>query len=128
MLMHKNLNHIALHVEDIERSCDFYERLIGLEPIARPAFDFPGAWYRLGDHQELHLIAGQEQEPQVRSGANHYALLVADMDEAESYLSARGVEFSARRTRPDGAFQIYLRDPDGHTIEICTEPPRSLGT
>ena len=122
-MKHTHLNHVALHVEDVERSVAFYRNVLGLEEIPRPAFDFPGAWLRLGDDQELHLIAGRQQEPQVRSGANHFALMVEDMDVAEKVLEERGAEVSARRTRPDGAFQIYLEDPDGHTIEICTPVP-----
>jgi catechol 2,3-dioxygenase-like lactoylglutathione lyase family enzyme len=118
----RSLNHVALYIEDVDRSRRFYEDVLGLEPIERPAFDFPGAWYRLGVDQELHLISGRRQDPQVRSGANHYALLVDDMDAAESLLRERGCDPGTRRVRPDGAFQIYVRDPDGHTIEICTAP------
>ena len=120
----RSLNHVALHVEDVARSASFYEGVLGLAKIERPDFDFPGAWYRLGEDQELHLISGQHQDPQVRSGANHWALLVDDIDEAERFLQDRGGKPSRRRTRPDGAFQIYLRDPDGHSIEICTDPEK----
>ena len=51
------LNHVAIHVKDVEASCEFYRNVLRLEPIPRPAFTFPGAWFRLGDNQELHLIA-----------------------------------------------------------------------
>ncbi len=118
----RSLDHVALYVEDVDRSEAFYEGVLGLTRIERPAFDFPGAWYRLGEAQELHLISGQRQDPQVRSGANHYALLVDDIEEAERMLRERGGSPSKRRIRPDGAYQIYLQDPDGHTIEICTAP------
>ena len=121
-MRHRSLNHVALYVEDVARSESFYEDVLRLTRIERPAFDFPGVWYRLGEDQELHLISGQDQDPQVRSGANHFAILVDDMEEAERVLKERGGNPSRRRTRPDGALQIYLRDPDGHTIEICSEP------
>ena len=40
----QDLNHIALHVEDLEASMEFYGEKLGFEPIPRPDFDFPGAW------------------------------------------------------------------------------------
>ena len=50
---------------------------------------------------------------------NHFALGVKDMDLAESFLKERGIPFTTRQTRPDGAFQIYCEDPDGYWIEFC---------
>ncbi|MSU42359.1 MAG: glyoxalase [Pedosphaera sp.] len=119
---HRDLNHVALHVEDVEKSCEFYERVLHLRSMPRPAFTFPGAWYRLGTTQELHLIGGRRNPIQSGNRGNHYALLVDDMDAWEAHLRALNVEYLPRRTRPDGAWQIYVKDPDGHTIEICTAP------
>ena len=50
------LNHTAIPVADLERSRRFYQQVLGLRPIPRPPFDFPGAWFALGDGPELHLI------------------------------------------------------------------------
>ena len=115
------LNHIAIHVADLERSRAFYEGILGLHAIARPAFKFPGAWYRLGVDQELHLIARDatgEAPPMDR----HYALMVDDIDAFVEHLEANGVEFRPPKPRPDGAIQVFLRDPDNHVIELCTPP------
>jgi catechol 2,3-dioxygenase-like lactoylglutathione lyase family enzyme len=119
------LDHVALHVADVETSCAFYRDVMQLEAIPRPAFTFPGAWFRLGDRQELHLI-GQRREPVAgaASRGNHWALLVDDLDAWESYLQNKGVQYTPRRTRPDGAYQIYIFDPDGHCLELCTAVPR----
>jgi len=114
------LNHVAIHVEDVERSCQFYEHVLRLEKIPRPAFPFDGAWYRLGDVQELHLIGNRDQPVHSHSRGNHYALLIDSMDEWEAYFTENGIAYEPRRTRPDGAYQIYVSDPDGHSIELCT--------
>ena len=117
------LNHVALHVADVEVSSTFYTDIIQLQPMARPAFNFPGAWFRLGADQELHLIGGRQE---VTSGAhsrgNHWALMIDDMDAWEAHLQAKNVTYEPRRTRPDGAYQIYVTDPDGHVLELCTSP------
>ena len=115
----ENLNHIALHVSNLEESNKFYGELLGLEKIKRPDFDFPGEWYRLGSTQELHLIAGRNDEVNSSKRGNHFALGVKDIDLAESFLEERGIPFTTRQTRPDGAFQIYCEDPDGYWIEFC---------
>jgi hypothetical protein len=33
---------------------------------------------------------------------------------------AFNADFRPRKRRPDGAWQILLRDPDGHVIELFT--------
>jgi len=117
------LNHVALHVADVEKSVAFYRDVLHLEPIPRPAFSFPGAWFRLGVDQELHLIGGRDREVVSHNRGNHFALLVDDFDAWEKYLTENHVEFAPRRTRPDGAQQLYVIDPDGHYVELCTLAP-----
>ncbi len=50
-MTHYELNHVALHVADVEKSCEFYRDTLKLEPDERPAFDIPGAWFWLGEFQ-----------------------------------------------------------------------------
>lgn len=124
--MNKNiveLNHVALLVSDVKRSCDFYGEVLGLEPMARPAFDFPGAWFRLGSLQELHLIGGMPvargtEQPR----GNHFALRVKDLEAWRQYLQPLGLIVRGPVRRPDGAMQIFVRDPDGHLVELFTGP------
>jgi lactoylglutathione lyase len=118
----QELNHIALHVADVSRSSDFYRTVLRLESIPRPAFTFPGAWFRLGTTQELHLI-GERGDP-VFSGnrSNHFALRVDDLDSWAAHLKGLGARFAAKKQRPDGAWQIFLSDPDAHAIELFMAP------
>ena len=114
------LNHVAIDVADVERSCAFYQNILRLEMIPRPAFDFPGAWFRLGADQELHLIGRRLATVPPGNGNNHFALRVDDLAVWEEHFKKAGVEQRARKQRPDGAWQIYVRDPDGHIIELFT--------
>ena len=124
-MIHLELNHIALHVRDVGKSSDFYRRALKLQLIARPAFNFPGAWFRLGAHQELHLIGGRTEPVHSHSRGNHYALMVDDIDAWETHFTALNIPCLPRRQRPDGALQIYIADPDGHIIELYTPPPET---
>ena len=114
------LNHVAIHVADVARSGMFYREVLRLESLPRPAFDFPGAWFRLGSTQELHLIGRRiESVPPVNRN-NHFALRVDDIAAWEKHLAAVRADFQPRKLRPDGAWQIFVRDPDGHFIELFT--------
>ena len=119
------LNHVAIHVKDVEASCEFYRNVLQLEPMPRPAFTFPGAWFRLGENQELHIIGERDEPVFAHNRGNHYALRVENLDEWERHFRNHQVEYRPRKLRPDGAQQIFLRDPDGHVIELFTPPETS---
>jgi len=121
-MKHYELNHVAIHVADVEKSSEFYMKVLLLEPIQRPAFAFPGAWFRLGAAQELHLIGDRSDPVFAGNRSNHYALRVDSLDDWEGHFRALGIEFRSRRQRPDGAWQSYVTDPDGHVIELFTPP------
>lgn len=112
------LNHVALYVSDVQRSCQFYRSVLRLEQIPRPAFDFPGAWFRLGAVQELHLIGAQIEPLPPRERGNHFALRVADLEAWRQHVQGSGSIVRGPVKRPDGATQIFLRDPDGNIIEL----------
>ena len=116
------LNHVALHVTDLPASCAFYGDILRLDSLARPAFTFPGAWFRLGRDHELHLIGERTEPVQSHHRGNHFALRVDNLDEWEPHLKAMNADFQPRKKRPDGAWQIFVRDPDGHIIELFTGP------
>ena len=122
-MRHYELNHVAIHVKDVEKSCEFYRSVLVLEPMPRPAFTFPGAWFRLGNVQELHLIGNRTDPVHAGNRGNHFALRVDDLTLWEQHFQSLAVPYLPRRTRPDGALQMYVQDPDGHFIELFTPPP-----
>jgi lactoylglutathione lyase len=116
------LNHVAILVRDVEKSCNFYSTVLKLDPMPRPAFDFPGAWFRLGTAQELHIIGGRTEPVTLLDRANHFALRTEDLAPWQEHFKRLGVEFRGPKPRPDGAIQIFIRDVDGHLIELFTPP------
>jgi len=112
------LNHVALEVKSVQESIIFYKKL-GLQSLPRPAFDFEGAWFRLGEVQELHLIGGRERDVVSAKRGTHFALQVASLAEAEVHLQNVGISYQGPFKRPDGAQQLFLSDPDGHVVELC---------
>ena len=115
----RELNHVALHVTDVAASSRFYATALLLPPLPRPAFDFPGAWFRLGKTQELHLIGDRHAAVHSHHRGTHVALEVDDLNAWDAHLDSLGVHRMARKTRPDGAQQTFIIDPDGHWVELC---------
>lgn len=113
------LNHVAIHVADVERSLEFYSEVLGLRELDRPAFSFPGAWFELGPGQELHIIGERDQPVHSGRRGTHFALRVDDIEHAAAILREHGMDMFGPKLRPDGARQLFIVDPDGHVIELC---------
>ena len=117
------LNHVMIRVADLEASIRFYRDVLGLRSIPRPAFDFPGAWFALGN-QELHLIGDPGRPAPPNGNAHHFALRIDDTHAARAELERRGwSKFRGPAPRPDGALQLFITDPDGYLIELMSPFP-----
>jgi catechol 2,3-dioxygenase-like lactoylglutathione lyase family enzyme len=113
----RKLLHAGLLITDLERSRQFYNRILGLKEKPRPAFDFPGAWYDLGEC-ELHLIVTREALPAAGARPSrdfHVSFLIDDYEATKQALHQAGVPF---REGSSGLRQIFVRDPDGNLIEL----------
>ena len=126
-----SLDHVTVIVSDIERSRRFYVEQLGMREVLRPAFSFDGAWFQAGATQ-IHLIrehddsgpAGYPDGIVRKSSRNqHIAFLVDDARAAADRLKELGLRLiSDAKLRPDGAVQVFVSDPDGHLVELCSMP------
>ncbi|MEY2980609.1 MAG: VOC family protein [Planctomycetota bacterium] len=115
------IDHVGLHVTDVERSLAFYVDLFGFEQLPRPDLGFPGAWLRIGRTQELHLI-GRNSSPQVPPEERHWSIQVRGLASWHARLAHAGLALRGPKSRPDGAQQLFVRDPDGHVLELLERP------
>ena len=120
----QSLDHVGIHVSDVATSESFYRTVLGLEPLERPDLGFPGTWLRIGKAQELHLI-GKNSCPGNPPSERHFAMAIEDADSWATHLVKHRIQIDGPRQRPDGALQIFLRDPDGHVIELLARPSRA---
>lgn len=107
------VHHVSLNVDDVEAALEFYVDVLGLVPRPdRPDFSFGGAWLDAGG-QQVHLIAAS---PPAGLG-QHFALLVADLDDTVTELRGRGLEVSD--PSPVGTSrQAFVSDPAGNLVEL----------
>lgn len=127
MILIDRLDHLVLTVADIDRSCDFYQRVLGMQVVrfgaGRTALQF-------GQQKiNLHPASSPLQPHAVRPtpGSADLCLVthVATVD-ALAHLQAQGVaveEGPLPRTGALGPIEsVYFRDPDGNLIEVSRYP------
>mgnify|MGYP001598333518 FL=1 len=126
------VNHISVTVTDLEKAKSFYGGVLGLREIPRPGFRFPGVWYALQDNLSLHITVKDEiplrpVDPlRFDTRDPHFALAVANADDAHAQLQASGLPFYDFADTPTGVRQLFVRDPEGNMIELIgpTKDPR----
>ena len=116
-------DHTTVHVRDLQKSAEFYEKVMGLEQMAEPFKDGRHIWFRAGAHEQLHLAGGATEA--VRQDIDvHFAFRVTSLTDFMAHLDTMKVKYrnfagdGKATLRPDGVHQIYLQDPDGYWIEV----------
>ena len=117
-------NHQTIFVIDMNKSADFYEKVMMLKRIAEPFHDNRHIWLKMGEHSQLHIVQGAERT--VDHDINiHMAFTVASVPDFAKHLDALNIKYGnwaqsskEPQVRPDGIKQIYLQDPDGYWIEV----------
>lgn len=129
--MRLRLHHISLPCSNIVASRRFYGEIVGLREFPRPPRAYEGAWFRVDDGQEFHLIQGNPGAT-YRGGKSldnddvHFAFAVDDcpsmLDRLRSYgyrEDPEGTDSLAMIVRDvHGFLQIFVFDPDRHIIEF----------
>jgi len=130
------LAHYSIRTTDLERSCAFYERVLGFRRGYRPPFNFPGAWLYLGEDETdfgtVHIIGvdandsaglaeylGDRGMPASGTGTlDHIAFLATGVESMWARLRAEGVAWRDRTVPSLGLHQVFIEDPSGVTIEL----------
>jgi len=117
------LDHVNLLVDAsddaLAKARAFYEGLLGLEPLERPAntdSGRPGAWYQCGP-QQLHLTTEKDASVVNKTSRRHPAFRVEDLEAMRERLLAAGIEIIAANRFP-GQERFFVRDPWGNRLEF----------
>lgn len=117
--MAARLNHVSIQARDIEPLAAFYTDLFDGERIPSVFFGITVAWIRLSDGLQLHVFPTDQPV----YGNHHLGVEVDDVPRVVRRIDELGLWeeegfFSRVYELPDGALQIYLRDPEGNLVEI----------
>lgn len=119
--------HTMIRVGNLDRSIDFYTRLLGMKLLRRQ--DYPDGRFTLAfvgygdeaDNTVIELTHNWDTEAyELGTGFGHIALGVPDIYGACEALAASG----AKITRPPGPMKhgstviAFIEDPDGYKVEL----------
>lgn len=122
----------AIRVRDLDRSIDFYTKVLGMKLLHRiEAPETKGVLAVLGTKESPHvlelnwyaddsLVAGPYREGEE---LDHLAFRVDDLDAALKYLEDAGHPRVPGRRRSQGAEWAYVKDPNGVWIELFRSLP-----
>jgi lactoylglutathione lyase len=123
--MIKGLGHIALTVQDMDKSLRFYCDILGFEKAFEIRDDQNNPWIeyiKVAPGQFIELFYGGINKTETIDhsiGFNHLCLEVHDIHELANHLSSQGVRLDIEPKRgKDHNFQCWVKDPDGNRIEF----------
>jgi lactoylglutathione lyase len=133
------IRHTMLPVGDLDRTIDFYTRLLGMDLMRlrnEPERNMRTGYVGYGSEDDgpaLELIqtGAADRSAQMPPWSGHVALYVSDLNKLAETLKTAGVKFAmdTRPNRPDSKDLVaFIQDPDGYTIELTerhstTGPP-----
>jgi catechol 2,3-dioxygenase-like lactoylglutathione lyase family enzyme len=122
------MDHIVLSVRDVERSLDFYTRVLGLQPERVDTWragknGFPSV--RINDNTIIDLMVNKASDQNVVTAPNlnHFCMFTdGPLEPCVEELQAQGVAIETgpinRWGARGNALSVYFRDPDNNQIEI----------
>ena len=152
----QTIYHTGFVVSDLDRSLDFYTRVIGMSVEREPATsDTPWlaevvgyekvkmrmAYVGVGDGHSIELIeyilprgeARSDQFERNKPGSAHAAMIVDDVPAWRERLEAEGIKVFGPQYERDLGFPwarhaFYFQDPDGNWLEMTSRDPRPEGS
>ncbi|QLG64064.1 VOC family protein [Halorarum salinum] len=112
--------HVCLNVADADAAADWYAENLGFEY----------SWeFESGDTRNVYVADGNDVELQLSdtegedefdpgTGVDHFAVGVDDVDAAFAGIDHHGVVKEPGDQPEAGARTAFLKDPDGHTVEL----------
>lgn len=117
-----SVHHVGLLCENLEKSLEFYQDLLGLEVNeARPNDKLPyrGKWLWVGSEM-IHLMELPNPDPLTgrpeHGGRDrHTCIAIKNVNKLKSIFDKAGISYTLSRS---GRPAIFARDPDGNALEF----------
>ncbi len=140
MIRVKSIDHIVLRTAHPAAMIDFYSRVLAC-PVERDLHEELGLYQLRAGDALIDIVAvdselgrpGGGPPTATANNLDHFCLQIEPFDEQEllDWLSDQGIEageFETRYGAQGFGPSVYIKDPDGNTIELkaaCSIPPRT---
>ena len=123
------LRHLALNVNDLAASVNFYTRLLGMTIEWQP--DEDNVYLTSGnDNLALHRVSNKA-DPNSAQSLDHLGFIIDIADDVNHWFDFLQQEKVGMLTQVkdhrDGARSFYCKDPEGNAVQIIYHPPLSIG-
>jgi catechol 2,3-dioxygenase-like lactoylglutathione lyase family enzyme len=123
----KQIDHVSINVTDIQKSLDYYGRILGLTQQQTVNMgEFTITYFALPGNSRLELFDYHGKNPanpraEDEVGLRHIAFQVEDVAAHEAHLRSAGVQITLPTCElPDLGMRVLLfLDPNGVTLEFC---------
>ena len=116
------INHVTLIVNQLEEAAKWYEDVVGLEPVPAFVFDYPTAFFKFPNGQQLHLSEWDDEQ----SFRGHLCLTIDNWSEMFHRVKALSIidlaPWGNVRQLQKGVMQMFVRDPSGNLVEFVSRP------
>ena len=126
-----SFDHYLLFTKDLEKTVDWYSKVLDIKPGPTPDFDVPVHWLYLGGHPIIHAaerspdneiesyIGKVDYQQETGSGLiDHIAFNSTGLTKMLAKLDSLGVDYTERRVDTNSRYQIFFFDPNGVKIEL----------
>ena len=127
-----HIEHFLLQTADMEKTREWYTKVLGMRVGPSPDFKFPVFWLYLGDRDVVHVTeggkgvsenrrkyVGQQSDAVDGSGVvDHIAFRATGLRDMLEHLKKLGVDFKQRQVDDQGLYQLFMFDPNGVKIEL----------
>ena len=120
------IDHINIRTHDLDRLCRFYTEVLGLEIGERPPFGQPGAWLYAGGHPIVHVTVADAEATGDTLPVDHYALSAEGLQDTLGRLEKADVDYQMVDVPARSMKQIFVKDPDGISVELNFSAPEDV--
>jgi catechol 2,3-dioxygenase-like lactoylglutathione lyase family enzyme len=127
-----HLEHFLVQTADIQKTCDWYERVLGMQRGHTPDFKFPVQWLYIGERDVIHVTeggaqtsenrrryVGQQSDALAGTGViDHVAFRCTGLKEMIDHLQQLAIPFKQRMVSDQGLYQLFVMDPNQIKVEL----------
>ncbi len=129
-----DLFHVAIKTNDLEATVRFYTEVLGLRPVSRPDFGYPGAWLATpAGAAIIHIYAGgaalgaEGKAPYGTAAIDHVSITASGFHDFIETFKRHGLDWREFNVRGAGLWQLFVYDPSGVQLEITFFADKEAG-